>query len=104
MGHLEGDVERIEKTEQTPEEFYQKVLDLLKPENKGEYTNPELALRYINETIVKYPNYGRAYTGKGLVAIQRGDYEIARASFNKAIELDPENPMHYTNKSYLFSK
>ena len=43
-------------------------------------------------------NYAPAYNGRGLVYDKLNDYEKACIDFNKAIDLDPTNPVYIHNR------
>ena len=51
---------------------------------------PNKAEKAFKALLVQDDRYSGAYTGLGLVAVQRGDSNAARANFEKATELDPE--------------
>jgi tetratricopeptide (TPR) repeat protein len=57
------------------------------------------ALNYFNESISKYPNDHILYLDRGRVYLKKGNKQLAKADFNKAIELaKPLEYGHYTVK------
>jgi len=54
--------------------------------------------------LVQDDRYAAAYNGLGLVAIQRGDGDAARASFQKAVEYGPEEVEPLLNLGLLYQK
>ncbi len=54
---------------------------------KGRLADAE---RVYKLTLSIDPDYGAAYNGLGVIAIQKQDTETARGYFEKAVQLDPE--------------
>ena len=48
------------------------------------------AERAFKAVLVQDDSYAAAYNGLGLVAVQRGDTDVARSNFEKALQLNPE--------------
>jgi tetratricopeptide (TPR) repeat protein len=47
--------------------------------------------------IREYPQYDLAYNGLGMVEVELNELDVARESFSKAIELNPDFPAAYRN-------
>jgi choline-sulfatase len=62
------------------------------------------AERAFRAILVQDERYGAAYNGLGLVAIERGDGDAARANFEKALEFDPEQYEAMLNLGVLFQR
>jgi tetratricopeptide (TPR) repeat protein len=54
--------------------------------------------------LVQDDRYAAAYNGLGLVAIERGDGDSARANFEKALEFDPGQYEAMLNLGVLFQR
>lgn len=59
------------------------------------------ALKYA-DLLVKYGYAAQGFMEKGHLYILAGDYESAKAQFQRAIEEDPENPFAYSNLSRMY--
>jgi arylsulfatase A-like enzyme/Tfp pilus assembly protein PilF len=80
-------------------------------ENWRNLGTAELQLGRVNEAekafkaiTLQNDRYSAAYNGLGLVAIQRGDGDAARANFEKAAALDPSEVEPLLNLGVLFDK
>jgi tetratricopeptide (TPR) repeat protein len=55
------------------------------------YGNNQAAIRYFGKAITLDPNHSGAYFSKGISYGQLGDYSLAVADINRAIEMAPQN-------------
>src|SRR3990167_9828853 len=57
-----------------------------------------------SDTITKSPNKARPYNGLGIALFGKGEYKLAAKSFEKAIELDPDNKNAVNSLKNLYIK
>jgi len=83
----------------TASDLFNKALALWE---NNKYSDPNKALEYLNKAISLDPKYGDAYNNRGLVWLDKGDYDRAMADYTKAIELDPRDSTAYDNRGNIW--
>ncbi len=91
---------------------YQKKLLELQPEDVNLTHNlallyhknnqPERALELLNELIVNNPMIADFYVARANLMLNKGDYPAAKADFDRAISVEPENYLTYRARSYYY--
>jgi protein O-mannosyl-transferase len=64
----------------------------------------EEALYHINQFVQLKPKAPSAYTKRGAIYFQLGEFQNAMDDFNKAISMDPDIPEAYFNRGTLYYK
>ncbi len=82
----------------TQEELYDKALTLF-AENEL-----EAAVEAFNVLIETYPDYIEGYLGLGHAYERLSQYDEAITAVQKAIEIDPNDPLAYTSLSICFQR
>ena len=85
----------------TASELIDKALALLE---NGKYTDPDMALEYLNKAISLDSNYAVAYNNRGNTWAVKGNYDRAISDYNKAIELNPRDAKAYYNRGIAWYK
>jgi len=67
-----------------------------------EYGNYEEALALLNPLSLQFPNDREVLKQMGRIQFLIGSLEMAKSSFGKALEIDPEDPMVHLNLSLIF--
>ncbi|MCP3954982.1 MAG: tetratricopeptide repeat protein [Desulfobacterales bacterium] len=57
----------------------------------------DLAFERLQEIAVTYPEFPTAHNDLGVLFYQRGDHEQAQTHYEKAVELEPDNPVFRKN-------
>lgn len=91
-------------------EYYKKAI-ALDPQDIDSYNDiglsyhyigrSEEGLRYLEEGIKKSPSYQRLWLSKGFIFAIRGDIADARAAWEKAYSIDPNNDIGKSAASFL---
>ncbi|MBN2812780.1 MAG: tetratricopeptide repeat protein [Bacteroidales bacterium] len=64
--------------------------------------NPDPALELLNGIIERYANEARFYVARAGVYLKKGDKAAARADYDKAVSVDPENFIGYRERGGYF--
>jgi tetratricopeptide (TPR) repeat protein len=77
------------------------------PESSTPYTNlalvaiqqgnPALGLALAGQALALDPHLSNAYNQRGLALTHLGDYAAAEVAFARAIEIEPQNPLYWSN-------
>lgn len=63
---------------------------------------PREAMEQLNNLVLFFPDHAVNYVLRGGVHQDRKNYELALFDFNKAIELEPQNPEHYISRASCY--
>ena len=85
--------------DESPQYLNHKAMSLYED---GKYTDPHLALYYVNEAILKDPNYGRAYFTRGTIYYDLKKYPEAIDSFSEALKRDPDVAQTYSFRGWVY--
>jgi Tfp pilus assembly protein PilF len=64
---------------------------------------PERALELVNELIDQYPAIADLYIARASLMLNNGDYQAAKADFDKAISVDPRNYQSFRARSNYYN-
>jgi len=102
VGNLRKGVKAMEKASRT------NPTDLDNLRNLGiaylQLERVEDAEKAFRAITVQDDRYAAAYNGLGLVAVRRGDADAARRNFEKALEVNPDEPEPLLNLGVLYQK
>ena len=83
----------------SPEELNKKALALW---TNGKFSDPNLALKYLNEAIDKDPTYGRAYYTRGYVYFDLKEYHQSIDSFSTALKYNRGVHETYNGRGWVY--
>ena len=69
---------------------------------EGEYSNPNKAKKYWDNTIAANPQLAEAYNNRGLALYNLRQHERAIADFSKAIQIKPQYAAAYNNRGNAY--
>jgi tetratricopeptide (TPR) repeat protein len=67
----------------------------------GDGHDPEKAVEYFSQAIQSEPNFAKSYNARGVAYVLLGEYDKARADFEKTLEIDPTNVQAQENLKHL---
>jgi Flp pilus assembly protein TadD len=82
-----------------PSDWNSKAVALWK---KGEFTQPNQAIKYLNKAIQKNPKFAEAYNNRGNAYRDLKQLQKAFADYNQAIRLKPNYVQAYNNRGNIY--
>ncbi len=58
----------------------------------------------MNEYIVKFPQSAEGYAARAEMEAKQEQWQLARADYDKAVELNPEEPTYYIARAKVLDK
>ncbi len=99
LGHLEAGIESLKRSADINPRNLDNLSNLVNAYiQSGKLDDAELGVQAI---LTQNPDHAAAYNLRGLIAIQRQRPELARESFQRAVELDPQLIEPYMNLGIL---
>lgn len=90
---------------ETDEESQQKSMELVKKARalwKGDdLTDPNLALKMLDQAIITDPNSAGAFNDRGKVHAKMGQYDRAIKDYERAVKIDPKFIKAYSNRGVV---
>ena len=62
------------------------------------------AVQKVNEYIAKFPQSAEGYAARAEMEAKQEQWELARADYDKAVELNPEEPTYYIARAKVLDK
>jgi tetratricopeptide (TPR) repeat protein len=71
--------------------------------DEGKYTDPEKAIKYLNNAIKLQPDYSLTYSNRGVAYDDLGQQQRAIEDYNKAIRIKPDYTNAYNNRGNAYN-